>query len=1573
MSRRFRFRIAVLLSVLSALVLLGLTPANAADLSDASISGKVTAPAGVDLAATQVYAYAADGHSYTGYGQLNGDGSYTVTGLPAGSYKVQFTGSNSGALDQWYSGSTSFDSATPVTLSAGQSLTGVDVVLVKGASISGKVTVPAGADVTGVGVMALATESPWQNGYGQVNADGTYTLRGRPAGSYRVQFSGNNSGAASQWYGGAATSSAATPVTLTAGQDLANINATLVRGASISGTVTAPAGVDPSRGQVNFVLPGGSWQNSVQIGSDGTYKVSGLPAGSYKVQFSGNSGGSLDQWYPGAASFETGTMLTLNEGDDLTGIDATLVKGASISGTVTAPAGTDLGSIQATVYEASGPNPNYVGSSSVNADGTYKVLGLATGSYKVQFAGMNSVVLEQWYEGASTSETATPVDVTAGEDHGGINATLVKGASISGKITAAAGVDLAGVRAYLYHSDTLSYASSVQVSPDGAYQFVGLAAGSYKIQFSTGNSGALEQWYGGAPTSTTATAIAVSSAQELTANDTVLVKGASISGKVTAPVGVQLSAVMATLYNTDKPTAYPTYAYVQADGTYKVTGLTQGNYVVLFSGYNSGALDQWYPNGTSRETATVVSLAAGQDKTGINASLVKGASISGKVTVPAGVTLNNIMVSASGAGSQFGTYASLNADGSYKIKGLAAGTYKVNFSNYNSGALDEWYNNVQTQAAATPIVLAAGQDKTAIDATLAKGATISGKVTLPSGVSPYSISVSLFKGADTSPMYSTQINSDGTYSLRGLAAGSYKLQFGGYGSGALTQWYNKATSLAMATPVTVTDGQALTAINATLDKGGVVSGKITAPAGTNLVSARVSATKTGAASEFFSAGVNVDGTYSLIGLEPGTYKLRFLGGRSGAEDLWYGGATVENATPVTVAAAQTITGADMTVVTGATISGKVTGAATSGYLLSVLDTAGNLVKNDYTDAAGSYSVVGLAAGSYKVAFNRSTGYSQEEAQYYQNQPESAGVAQAQAIPVASGQTVQDIDATLTAGGSISGTVLDKAGKPVVSALIQAYTPDGSLVTRSAITNSIGKYTLAGLTTGKYTLRVHGALSGRGDLYSGNVTTEATSTRVIVVRGSTTTHNLSYAAVVQTLTAPTPTVKGTAKVGYALTATPGTWGPTPVTLKYQWKANGVAITGATAAMFKPTAAQVGKTLTFTVTGTKTGYTTATKTSAATGTVMALNPALTAPIPRITGTAKVGYTLTSVPGTWGPAPVTLKYQWKANGIAIAGATAAAFKSTAAQVGKTLSVTVTGSKAGYNTAAKTSAITAKVAVGTLTATVPKITGTAKVGYTLTATPGAWGPAPVTLKYQWKANGVAIIGATASTYKPAAAVVGKTLTVTVTGSKAGYTSVAKTSVLTARVAVGTLAAPVPVISGAVKVGSVLTATGTWGPAPVTLKYQWKANGVAITGATAATYRPTVSDLGKTLTVTVTGSNAGYVTVAKTSALTAIVAVGTLAAPVPTVTGTPTVGAILTATPGEWGPAPVTLKYQWSADGVAITGAVASTYQPVAADAGKTLTVTVTGAKAGYATASQASAATVAVAAVAVATVAVS
>jgi len=63
----------------------------------------------------------------------------------------------------------------------------------------------------------------------------------------------------------------------------------------------------------------------------------------------------------------------------------------------------------------------------------------------------------------------------------------------------------------------------------------------------------------------------------------------------------------------------------------------------------------------------------------------------------------------------------------------------------------------------------------------------------------------------------------------------------------------------------------------------------------------------------------------------------------------------------------------------------------------------------------------------------------------------------------------------------------------------------------------------------------------------------------------------------------------------------------------------------------------------------------------------------------------------------------------------------------------------------------------------------------------------------------------------------------------------------------------------------------------------------------------------------------------------------------VPTISGTPQVGQTLTASQGTWSNSPTSYAYQWSAGGAAISGATSSTYAPVTADAGKTITVTVT------------------------------
>ncbi|MGW0992163.1 FG-GAP-like repeat-containing protein [Streptomyces sp. NPDC002523] len=82
------------------------------------------------------------------------------------------------------------------------------------------------------------------------------------------------------------------------------------------------------------------------------------------------------------------------------------------------------------------------------------------------------------------------------------------------------------------------------------------------------------------------------------------------------------------------------------------------------------------------------------------------------------------------------------------------------------------------------------------------------------------------------------------------------------------------------------------------------------------------------------------------------------------------------------------------------------------------------------------------------------------------------------------------------------------------------------------------------------------------------------------------------------------------------------------------------------------------------------------------------------------------------------------------------------------------------------------------------PTITGTAQVGSRLTAKPGSWTPIPDSYTYQWKADGQAVSGATASTYLVPASLRGKKLTLAVTARKSGWqsaTAESSTRVITA------------------------------------------------------------------------------------------------------------------------------------------------------------------------------------------------
>lgn len=179
----------------------------------------------------------------------------------------------------------------------------------------------------------------------------------------------------------------------------------------------------------------------------------------------------------------------------------------------------------------------------------------------------------------------------------------------------------------------------------------------------------------------------------------------------------------------------------------------------------------------------------------------------------------------------------------------------------------------------------------------------------------------------------------------------------------------------------------------------------------------------------------------------------------------------------------------------------------------------------------------------------------------------------------------------------------------------------------------------------------------------------------------------------------------------------------------------------------------------------------------------------------------------------------------------------------------------------------VTITVAPGTITSPAPTVVGTARVGRVVSAGTSTWGPGPVTKSYRWLRNGTPITGATSASYRLTAVDLGKKIGVRVTGTKAGYPTVVRTSTgkLVAR---GILTTATPRIAGTPVVGRLLKAyAGTWGPGTVTKTFRWYRNGVAIKGATGSSYRLTKADRGRRITVRVTGRKTAYVTAVRTSA----------------------------------------------------------------------------------------------------------
>lgn len=281
------------------------------------------------------------------------------------------------------------------------------------------------------------------------------------------------------------------------------------------------------------------------------------------------------------------------------------------------------------------------------------------------------------------------------------------------------------------------------------------------------------------------------------------------------------------------------------------------------------------------------------------------------------------------------------------------------------------------------------------------------------------------------------------------------------------------------------------------------------------------------------------------------------------------------------------------------------------------------------------------------------------------------------------------------------------------------------------------------------------------------------------------------------------------------------------------------------------------------------------------------------------------------------------------------------------------------------------------TLTSSVPTLTGTSALYNLLTANTFSWGPAPLSLAYQWSETvaGKTTVGDLTASDSFELFTARATISVSVTGFKPGYATVTRTSAASAPVAPGTIQTDTPTITGTAKVGSTLQAhLGYWsGYTEDTIFHtQWYRQSstgarTPIAGAVHAGYPLLAADRGFRILVKITATDPNYTTASRTSAASAIVAAGTLTTKLPTISGTTKVGSRLYAHPFTWGPGTVHLTYQWyrlSASGApsAIKGATGSSRVLTSADRGHRLQVRVKGTKTGYTTAYRTSARTAAI-----------
>ena len=254
--------------------------------------------------------------------------------------------------------------------------------------------------------------------FGFTDDSGGYTISGLAARDYKVYFNPWDLNYIPEWFDNADTFDLAAKVTVTAGNTTTSIDAQLLKGGVIQGTVTDEVTNLGIEGLPIFVFEISTQHWIASSGTDptGKYTVSGLSAGNYIVEFGWqNSLNYIIKYFDNQVDFNKGTPVLVSTGKATKGIDAQLAKGGIIQGTVAENrTNIPLQDIEVRVYDAINQD-SLVSSMLTDALGKYSIERLSTGNYKIYFSPFAPQYIPEWYNNAYSFGDAALVSVTTGD------------------------------------------------------------------------------------------------------------------------------------------------------------------------------------------------------------------------------------------------------------------------------------------------------------------------------------------------------------------------------------------------------------------------------------------------------------------------------------------------------------------------------------------------------------------------------------------------------------------------------------------------------------------------------------------------------------------------------------------------------------------------------------------------------------------------------------------------------------------------------------------------------------------------------------------------------------------------------------------------------------------------------------------------------------------------------------------------------------------------------------------------------------------------------------------------------